>query len=141
MLGWFKRRDAARFSPRQRLIYRYFDGKREVWADPVALFKRVAAAGPELLIDLKVSQSASKDAEAAYVNALAKVREIFHLPPPVSDAEVGEAALSSVEVVELFNHFMAYCGDVKKNSATTATPPTETTPPSPPCAAGPTPPT
>lgn len=103
------------YKPQERLIYRYFNGKDEVPADPLLLWKKVMAVGPELSIDIKVSTSPSKGAAAAHTELLSKVRGIFNLKT------LDDGGLSELETVELFNHFLIYCERLKKNTSRFAT--------------------
>src|SRR5207248_2432217 len=100
---WFGRKDSfAMYNPRQRATYSYFDGTAVRPVDPLILYKRLMDKGPELAIDIKVSQSASKDAAKAHAGLVAKIREIFTVKP------LEEGGLSEVEAIALFEHFVAY---------------------------------
>lgn len=107
------------YRPKERMIYAYFDGEKEVKADPLALFKKVAAVGPELSVSLKVSRSLSKDAAKASDEADASIRQLFGVKP------FGEGGLTEVECLQLLDHFMAYCDDLKKKGSPS---PTSSTP-------------
>ena len=121
MFGWFRRKDTDSFwSPRQRQIYSYWDGQKKVRADPLVLWKRIAAVGPTLSIDIKVGTSNSKDAAKAQDAAVEKIRAIFQVKPLV------EGGLTENEACDLLEHFLAYCDQLKKNlkpSAISATVP------------------
>ncbi len=114
------------YKPKERRIYQYWDGSTMVLADPLVLYRRVMDKGLEISIDLKVSRSASKDAGTAYANMIKKMRDIFQVK------DVVEGGLTEAEVMGLFNHFLEYCENVKKNSGLfqTSAPPSPTTSPS-----------
>lgn len=129
LLSWFRRSGPDLYRPRERLIYRYFDGRRTVAADPQVLYKRLMAVGPELSIDITVAQSPSQDAAKASDAAVAKIRGIFGLKP------LEEGGLTEIEAGNLLDHFVAYCEAVKKNSRTPATSAPSSPAPSPPASA------
>jgi hypothetical protein len=119
--------DWAVYKPEQRQIYKYWDGTAWVLADPLVIYQRMAAVGPELYIDMKLSESISKDAHLGRKNLLAKIRKIFDL------AEYADGkGLTQAETVALLHHFIVYCEYVKKNyspSPTSAAAPSPSTPP------------
>lgn len=94
-----------------RLIYKYWNGNEEIIADPLVLYKKMMARGPELSIDIKVSTSISKDADKAHDQAILKIREIF------SVKSLDEGGLTELETVQLLDHFLLYCEEIKKNSS------------------------
>lgn len=109
------------YTPRERLIYTYFTGtdakgKRQyARADPLELWKRVMDNGPAITINMKVAASKSKDARAKHDELMEDLRKAFQVRP------YREGGLTDVELMDLFNHFMAYVGGVKKNSPTSTT--------------------
>lgn len=126
MFGWFKKRNDI-YSPKERKIFSYFDGKRTVQADPLALYKRVMDKGPSLSIDIAVSQSQSKDAAKAQKELVENIRKIFNIEFLTNEIEC-EGTLTDVEVLNLLDMFMDYTADVKKNSKTSLIMPTTTLP-------------
>ncbi len=114
-LEWlFGKRDEAVYYPRDREIYSYFDGQSVRRADPVALYKKVMEKGPELSIDIKLSNSIHKDAGKGQENALVKIRDIFGLK------SFEEGGLTEWEAAELLDNFLEYCETLKKNSSPSA---------------------
>lgn len=103
------------YRPRQRLIYRYWNGTRTIQADPMVLFKRVMEVGPSLSIDIKVSTSPSKDAQTAHAGVMDKIRGIF------SVGTFDKGGLTDLETAGLLDHFLTYCDRLKKNMRPTAT--------------------
>ncbi len=112
------------YHPKERLIYRYWNGHQQIFADPLVLYRRMLTKGPELSIDMKVSTSPMKDAAEAHVRMLAKIREIFC----IEDFEKDGMGLTELETVELLNHFLVYCDLLKKKSNPSPTPSTPTVP-------------
>lgn len=115
MFGWLwkwfaKREQMDLYSPRERFIYRYLDGKTEVAADPAVLYRRMMDVGPELSADITVGQSPSKRWREAQENGIRKIRGIFSVKP------FEEGGLTEGELYGLLDHFIQYCETVKKNS-------------------------
>lgn len=116
MFGWFKKKCSYDvYQPSERLIYSYFDGQKTVKADPMELYKKTMAVGPELAIDIKVATAPIKGNKEAHESMLKKIRGIFSLKT------LHEGGLTEIETVNLFDHFMTYCETVKKNSPISAT--------------------
>lgn len=109
--------DLACYHPGERVIYSYFDGEKTVGADPAVLHTRVMDVGPDLDVDIQLSQSPSKDAKLGHQQMLKKIRGIFNVKP------WEEGGLTETETVNLLNHFLAFCGWVKKNTSGPATSP------------------
>lgn len=131
MLRWiidlFRRREPLDvYSPRERFIYRYFDGQKEVLADPLLLYRKVMDVWPELSTMVQVAKSRSKDAKAADADMLRTIRELFG----IHDLEHG--GLTYLETIDLLDHFMTFATTVKKNMSTppSTSTPTETPAPS-----------
>lgn len=112
------------FRPKDRMIYTYWSGSQTVRADPLALYKKMMDVGPSLAIDMKVANSASKDAGKAHDELVEKIRSIFSVAP------LDKGGLTELETVELLDHFLTYVGMVKKNSSSYPTSPTGTSEPS-----------
>jgi hypothetical protein len=106
------------YSPRQRKIFSYFTGKGTVQADPMVLFKRVADKGQDIDTDKRVSQYIDRNgqqlagAREAHENLMSNLRWVF------SVEEFDKGGLTEAEVVSLFDCFMSYCEELKKNSKT-----------------------
>ncbi len=113
------------YKPSERVIYTYWNGQNNVTEDPIIVYRRLMDVGPELSVDMKVSTSIHKDAGIAYVAMVKKIRGIFDLKP------MSEGGLTEAETVQLLDHFLTFCGMVKKNSSPTPTNATATSPSSP----------
>ena len=118
------------FRPQERFIYRYFDGTKTVAVDPLPVYKRIMAVGPELTVDAKVSRSASKEASKAHDGLISKIRVIFDLKP------LSDGGLTEIEACTLLDHFLSYCDALKKNINPPPTSPPGTLPPTPPSPVG-----
>jgi hypothetical protein len=109
------------FEVEEKLIYTHLKGytptgqKVFVRKDPIELYRRVMEHGQEISINSKVARSASKGAPECWVKLVSRLREVFEIPP------VEEGGLPSLHMVKLLNHFMDYCGSVKKNLPTVTT--------------------
>lgn len=90
------------YSASDRLVYAYFNGRVLVKVDPKVIYKKVMDIGPELSVDLRVSESISRDAKVAHASLIQKIRSIFDL------ASSQDNGLTETEAVELFGHFMGY---------------------------------
>ena len=123
LASWFRDRDDI-YSPKERLIFSYFNGERAVKADPQVLWERLMAVGLGLSIDIKVGTSIHPDSAKARTNAVATVRDIFKLAPLVGGLEV-EGTLSDSEACDLLDRFMLWAESLKKNSSLLATLPGE----------------
>lgn len=115
-INWLLRRTPAVedlldvYQPRERAIYRYFDGQKQVSADPLALHYRYCDRSGDLGVMARVANSICKDAGKAFLDVVRYIREIFELKP------VAEGGLTDNEAVELLAHFLRYIETVKKNS-------------------------
>lgn len=135
MLSWIVRklrREAPPpmgvYRPEERLIYKYWNGDREVAADPLVLHRRLMEKSVDIEINIKVFRSASKDAPAAYEALIRDVRWAFDVKPLDADGK----GLTEMECVALLDHFMSLMGEEKKTSqrSSTSPSPSETPPPS-----------
>ncbi len=97
------------YKPSERLIYQYFDGKQIVHADPITLYKRLADVGTDLSMDIIESESPMKGAAEAREKVLTKIKWIF------SVKSYEDGGLTFVELYGLFEHFMLYTQQIKKN--------------------------
>ncbi len=118
------------WTPEETGIYSYWNGERVIKADPLVLYKRVMAVGPELSIDMKVALSISKDAPVKQAEVAKRIRELFLVLPLHNEFELehpdGRKTLTDTQVFELLDSFMGYCDNVKKNGRVNPTTQTET---------------
>lgn len=108
-LGLGSRHSVDVYSPRERLIYHYFDGTKMIRADPLVLWRRVSDVGPELSNDIQVAESISKNAKKAQQEVIQKLCKIFGVKE--LDQEGG---LTETDITRLFYHFMNYMDVLKK---------------------------
>lgn len=127
MFGWLKRifskEDLGFYKPKERLIYKYFDGSKNMTADPMLLYRRLMEKSPDLSIDIQVSNSVSKDRNKARDSMLEKIRWIFSL------RKFEEEGLTEAECELLLEHFVNWCDDLKKKYNPSLISHTETLPP------------
>lgn len=123
LISWFVRDSFEVYKPSERLIYKYWDGGQIVHADPMVIYKRLMEVKGDLEGDLAVAESQHSDAPKCQEMALAKLRKIFDLVPLTTD---GKNGLTTTETLALFDHFMTFCGRLKKNLSSTRTPAVET---------------
>src|SRR5438105_3218178 len=106
MFGWFKKRDnTAIYSPKDRLLFGYWNGNRFVDADPLVLFSRYLSVRPELAIDMKLANSDHKDAHQGHAKAVVKIRTIFDIAAPDNPIEP-KNTLSENEIESLLFTFL-----------------------------------
>lgn len=105
------------YKPKERKIYHYWNGKDTVSSDPMVLFKKLMAIGPELDVDFQVAASPHPDAMKMHSKALEKLRGVFDVKSLDKDG-----GLTETETLQLYNHFLTFAGMVKKNLSQSPTP-------------------
>ncbi len=131
--SWFVQSSTEPFDiyhPKERTIFHYWNGEKVIDADPLPLYKKMMEVGPELKVDLQVSNSQLKDAPIAHDKAIGKIRKIFTLK------SFDEGGLTEVETIALLEHFLIFCEYKKKGGNQPPTSQTETSPPTPPSSDG-----
>ena len=98
------------YKPKDRLIFKYFDGEKIVSADPMVVYRRMLDVSVDLNVDMTVATSASKDAPSSYQKMIEKLRKIFQVKP----LELG--GLTENETFLVYINFSNFCDFVKKNS-------------------------
>jgi hypothetical protein len=114
------------FFNRSRRIFRFWDGRRIRWADPVQCWREILADGEfDIERDTALMELPdAKTANAAWVKCVAAVRRVFNVAP------VESGGLMENECVDLFKSFCVYLHALKKNSSPLPTKsPTPTGPP------------
>lgn len=99
----------AFFKPKERIIYGYFNGEGKVYVDPAILWQKVMSKGVEISNDLAALDMPSKFTGPAYKTLMKNLREGFGVKP------FEEGGLTDTEMFDLLQHFIEFCGDVKKN--------------------------
>lgn len=123
MFSWIwylfnKREEFGVYHPKERMIYKYWNGQKLVEADPLLLVKKMMDVAPSLSAASKVAKSPSKDAPAAQEEMIGYIRGIFSVDP------YEQGGLTRSELVNLIDHFSVYCEEIKKKvnaSLTTST--------------------
>lgn len=111
-LSWFRPRDSFEvYAPKERLIYEYFDGRKQVKADPMVLWKRVMDRAAGIDADRKALDfPTSKFYRPSYDNLIKQIREIFQVKG------LEEGGLTEPECIDLVDHFTTFVGRIKKKS-------------------------
>lgn len=128
MFDWFfklfQRRDVDYYKPKERLLYKYFDGMKTITADPMVLYRRLMEKGTDLSLDMQVASSMSKDRFKARVSMIEKIRFIFSIK------SLEEGGLTEAECENLIDHFVSWCENLKKKLNQSQTSPIATSQPS-----------
>lgn len=122
MFGWLfgkKKTPSIGYTPQERVIYHYFDGKNTIRADPTVLMKRVISKWDYISTQVKVAKSPSQGAEQAQRDVNNAIREIFDVKPLEKNAD--GTGLTDPEVNNLLSDFLEYCEALKKNMRTSST--------------------
>lgn len=118
------------YKPSERMIYRYFDGQKNVEVDPMIIFRAVSDHKHELSVDMKVSSLPMKGNIEAYQTLLNTIRKIFNVKPHA------EGGLTEIETVALLDHWLVYEDTQKKITNPLPTTPEEIYASSSPCSEG-----
>jgi hypothetical protein len=111
MFGWLfgkKNTIPGFYKPKERLIFSYWDGEKDVLVDPLELYREIIAIGEELRIDIAVSRSKSKDAPEAHSKFIEKLRTLLNVK------HLKDGGLTESELAQVFYTFMQYTEDIKK---------------------------
>jgi len=114
MFGWRKKDDNA-YRVGERKIYSYDTGNGSVSVDPMILYKRVMDNATTIDVEGKAARSQHSKNREAHDNFIACLREVFSVKP------LEQGGLTQLEVVALFDHFMGYVLELKKNSSQSQT--------------------
>ncbi len=125
MFSWLLRlfgRDTTTdvYRPKERLIYSYSNGEKDIKVDPIVLYKEIMKVGPELAVAIQVAVSPSQDAVKAHDDSMVHIRRIFGIKP------YAEGGLTETETAELLDNFLLWCDRLKKNVRNPPTSPPET---------------
>jgi hypothetical protein len=97
-----------------REIFEYWDGEKKRRADPVAIW-RAMAAHPQFVADKHLQEIASSEQslqiEASDITVRA-TREIFGI---AAWSETNDTGLTEFETLEVLNQFMGFIDGLKKN--------------------------
>jgi len=117
MFGWLfgKKKLPGFYEPKERQIFTYWNGQKQIYADPMELFRKYLSMKAEMDVDIKVSRSKSKDADSSYTKYVEKLRILFDVK------SLSDNGLTEVEIQQVFYSFIDFCNNVKKNSETLST--------------------
>lgn len=108
------------YQPKERFIFKYFDGEKMVVADPLILYKRLSSKIDEIEICVKTSSFPGYDkAEESYEKLVLTIRKIFKIKA------LEEGGLTPTELEDLLSQFLEYCHWNKKKWNPIATSPME----------------
>lgn len=107
------------FTPQERNLYRYYNGTREVAADPLAIQRKLTTfPNFDLVADIKRMQLNNQESLLAFGRLLEAARCAFDILP-FSESEDGtQVGLLETETVSLVIDFGNWLGAVKKNIPT-----------------------
>ncbi len=105
------------YAPKERMIYRYFDGDKQRSVDPIVLYKAIMGDWININGGLTVMRAGMKDAFKGHDDFVGHVRSAFGLKT------LDEGGLTEGEIGDLLEHFLEYALEVKKNSRIFPTPP------------------
>ncbi len=102
------------FKLSERHIYRYWNGEKEVTADPIELYKDVMSVWPDIDRELTLCtfvgpNGGFNDSFKAHSALLDRIRSVFKIKI------LHEGGLTNDELVLLVDHFLKYTMEVKKN--------------------------
>lgn len=108
------------YNPRQRILYRYHDGTKEVVADPLVLYREIMKDHKQIYEDLHKANDDGPSWEAAQQRLMEKLCSVFKVK------RFAEGGRTDGEIISLFLHFMRYCYELHNRSKTItdANPPT-----------------
>jgi hypothetical protein len=117
-----KSEPAIHYTPGERKIFRFFNGKKIVGIDPLPVQFAFQEYPGDIERDAKMLSITSPEAQAEVAEAFRRmvghVRRAFHLEP--YDDERG--GLTDQECVDLFGAFTAFLADIKKKAGISVTP-------------------
>src|SRR5262249_55412308 len=90
--------------------WKYFDGQKDVLADPMVLCSALADVWPGLMADMRLAESEHSMAGEGWKNQVAKVRKVFNIKL------FAEGGLTETETMGVFYDFWFWCEEGKKNS-------------------------
>ncbi len=98
--------------PAQRVVFRYWDGCSDRYADPLMTLRRLDATDLRLDSDPGATDEGDPEATARMVTA---AREVFHLEP-YRETEGQPRGLTDAEALELLVTFGHFIQALKKNT-------------------------
>jgi len=98
--------------PTDRVLYHYWDGSKTVQADPMWLYKRILAVGPELSKTITESEKDlnAEESRKASDQVLVLLRGIFN----VQNMDGG--GLTETETMDLLHHFWDFMETLRRKN-------------------------
>lgn len=122
------------YKPQERLIFSYWNGAKQIEADPMVLYKRVSAKGGDIETVQKIATSTlikQEIAIKAHDDLVRYIREIFALPKPAGDGIDCTGCLTEPQCIDLLDAFYIFTGAQKKSTSQTQISAKETSAPTP----------
>jgi hypothetical protein len=117
------------FTLKQRAIYRYFDGEKEVARDPLAILRALnGRPGMPLDADVKLALSPVPESSAAFGRLVESVRDAFGAKP-FEEVEGRQRGLTVGECLALLLHFGQFIKGIQNAAVPFVTSPFATGPP------------
>ena len=98
------------FKPKERMIFKFWDGEKIREIDPMVLYGRLGDVSTELDVAIKLSRSASKDSRQGHREVVQLLSKIFGVK------SFEEGGLTESELLDVFISFMEWVDRLKKNS-------------------------
>lgn len=110
------------YSRHEQLCYSYWDGEKDVKADPMVLWLALMDVWPDLLVDMKLANSPHSKASLGWKGQVEKARKVFSIKP------FAEGGLTETGSMDVLYDYWGWCEDLKKNYPQIPTSPEATSP-------------
>lgn len=105
------------FTPSERLIYRYWNGSRQVAVDPVAVSRKLARIDDfNIDRDIQIAASGIPDAVVSLGRLVSAARDVFDLEPFAEDDRGRPVGLTETQTVELLANFLTWLGEAQSDA-------------------------
>lgn len=103
------------WKPKERNIYRYWNGEKDVEADPLEIQLAIANSKDDLTREIEVMGLTHPEAKGqgeAFSRVVETVRNVFKVPAFSSNGD--RHGLTAQECIELLTHFFGFLNELKK---------------------------
>lgn len=101
------------YKPKDRRIFRYWDGSKERYVDPMVVLDRLLKI--EADFDSLAVKAEHEGDVKAILELMSACREALDIAPYAEDDEGNATGLLDGEVIEVFKEYQDFITDVKKN--------------------------
>jgi hypothetical protein len=103
-------RNFSLYKNHEKLLYRFWDGKKDRWIDPLEQYKRLMDRWQTINSDriAAFAPMGSKFSLKCHENMVKQMREVFSVDSYI------EGGLTDEEVILLIPHFFSYCDEVRE---------------------------